>query len=40
MLRDILAAIATLSLLLFIVSFIPISNAQQTETIRNNVGSY
>ena len=40
MLRHILAAIATLSLLLFIVSLIPISNAQQTETIRNNVGPY
>jgi hypothetical protein len=39
MLRHILAAIATLSLL-FIVSLIPISNAQQTETIRNNVGPY
>src|ERR671922_992621 len=40
MLRHILAAIATLSLLVFIVSLIPISNAQQTETIRNNVGPY
>jgi hypothetical protein len=38
MLKHILAAIATLSLLLFIVSLIPISNAQQTETIINNVG--
>jgi hypothetical protein len=40
MLGQIIAAIATLSLLLFIVSLIPISNAQQTETIRNNVGPY
>lgn len=40
MLKHILAAIATLSLLSFIVSLIPISNAQQTETIRNNVGPY
>ena len=40
MLRHILAAIATLSLLLFIVCLIPISNAQQTEIIRNNVGPY
>ena len=40
MLRHIFAAIATLSLLLFIVSLIHISNAQQTETIRNNVGPY
>jgi hypothetical protein len=39
MLKHILAAIATLSLI-FIVSLIPISNAQQTETIRNSVGSY
>jgi hypothetical protein len=40
MLGHILAAIATLSLLLFIVCLIPISNAQQTEIIRNNVGPY
>lgn len=40
MLRHILAEIATLSLLLFIVSLIPISNAQRTETIRNNAGPY
>ena len=40
MLGHILATIATLSLLLFIVCLIPISNAQQIEIIRNNVAPY